>query len=77
MNRPIMIAFVLIKDNQVSSAETIEADEAAIQRRILKIQDEGFDSSVAIYGDRFRCDMRFPMSDVQIERIANKLFRSI
>lgn len=72
-----LITFVLIKDKQVQTAETIEGDKDAIARRIAKIQDNGFDSSVAVYGEGAKWDISFPMSDAEIEKTAIKLQRNL
>jgi hypothetical protein len=71
------ITFVLIKNKQVESAETINAEQEAIYRRICKIQEEGFDSCVAVFGEGAKWDIRFPMSDIDIEKTSIKLERNL
>jgi hypothetical protein len=71
------ITFVLIKDKQVESAETIDANRDAIYRRISKIQMDGFDSCVAIFGEGAKWDITFPMADIDIEKASIKLERNL
>lgn len=71
------ITFVLIKDKQVQTAETIEGELTAINRRISRIQYEGWDSTVAVFGEGAKWDINFPMSQSDIDKTANKLFRNL
>jgi len=71
------ITFVLIKNKQVHSAQTIEADKDSIAQGISKIQALGLDSAVAVYGNGSKWDISYPMTDAQIENTALKLYRNV
>lgn len=71
------VTFVLIKDKQVQNAETIEADLGAIKRRISRIQDQGFDSAIAVFGEGLKWDISFPMTQAEIDKESSKLHRNL
>ena len=75
MIRPKKVCFVLIKDGQVQTSETVEADSPdSIWRRLDKIQHEGFSSATAVYNDGQVGDIHLPVSDR--ERVDDR-FRKI
>jgi hypothetical protein len=74
---PVKITFILIKDEQVQLAETIDAEVDAIQRRISRIQCDGYDSTVIVFGNGEKWDVRFPMTLSQIEKTSIKLIRNL
>jgi hypothetical protein len=71
------VTFVLIKDNQVETAETIEADLESIKRKISHIQEQGFDSAVAVFSEGLKWDISFPMTPTEIEKEAINLHRNL
>jgi hypothetical protein len=71
------VTFILIKDKQVETAETIEGHVDAIERRISRIQDEGFDATVAVFGEGAKWDISFPMTSADIAKISVKLHRNL
>jgi hypothetical protein len=71
------VTFILIKNKQVQTAETIDGDLAAIQRRISRIQSDGYDSTVAIFGDGSKWDFKFPMTESEVEKKSLKFYRSL
>jgi len=73
----VKITFVLIVDKQVQKAETIGGDLQAITRRIRRIQYEGYDSAVAVFGDGAKWDLSFPMTTSEIEKASIKLHSNL
>lgn len=71
------VIFILIKDKQVTTAEPIDGDLNAIKRRITRIQYEGWDSTVAVFGDGAKWDISFPMTPSEIEKTSTKLHRNL
>jgi hypothetical protein len=73
----MLITFVSIKDKQVQAADTIDGDLGAINRRISRIQDDGYDSAVVVFGEGKTWDISFPMTPSEIEKSAFKLHRNL
>jgi hypothetical protein len=71
------VTFVLIKDKQVQMAETIEADLESIKRRISHIQEQGFDSAVAVFSEGLKWDISFPMTPTEIDKESINLHRNL
>jgi hypothetical protein len=71
------VTFVLIKDNQVQTAETIEADLESIKRKISHIQEQSFDSAVAVFGKGLKWDISFPMTPTEIDKESINLHRNL
>jgi hypothetical protein len=74
---PVKITFVLIVDKQVQTAETIDGDLQAITRRITRIQYEGYDLAVAVFGDGAKWDLSFPMTTSEIKKTSIKLHSNL
>ena len=72
------IVFVLIKDKQVTTAQTVPVEkEVEISRRLAQFNYTGVEACVAVFGEGAKWDIRFPLTESEIDKTAAKLFRNL
>ena len=72
------ISIVLFKDKTLETATTIDVDNVdVISRRLSQIQYDGFDECLIVYDAIATWSVTFPLTQIEIEKLATKLFHNL